>query len=163
MEKESPEELEEESEDPPERMTTAEERREQLSLETVPVSAVCVRFSGTPPPYSARLTPAERGNPNEQNELANQPIYTGSTELGTSKKLKLLFNHVFSFCFMLFAHIGVLRSVEGVHEKKDQNKKQSMSLLVDKDGFVGQGVARRSTFSPPRCSWCQKQAPGCKG
>ena len=39
--KEHPEELEEEAEGPPERIASAEERRERLGLDPVPVSAVC--------------------------------------------------------------------------------------------------------------------------
>ena len=45
-----------------------------LRLDTGPASTVGVRSSGTPPPRSARLTSAGRGNPNEQNEQTNQPI-----------------------------------------------------------------------------------------
>ena len=40
--KEHPEELEEDPKGPPERIASAEERREQLNLGHVPVSAVCV-------------------------------------------------------------------------------------------------------------------------
>ena len=47
--KEHPEEIEEDREGPPERIPSAEERRERLSLVLDPMSAVCVRSSGTPP------------------------------------------------------------------------------------------------------------------
>ena len=57
--KENPEEFEDEPEGPPERLTTAAERRESLHLEPVSESNVCVRSPGTPPPHSARLTSAE--------------------------------------------------------------------------------------------------------
>ena len=71
--KEHPEEFEEEQAGPPERIPTAEERREQLKLDLDPMSSVCVRSSGTPPPHGVRLTPAGRGNPNLQRERTNQP------------------------------------------------------------------------------------------
>ena len=71
--KEHPEEFEDEPDDPPERIATAEERRKALNLEPIPESAVCVRSSGTPPPRGVRLTPAERGNPSLQRERTNQP------------------------------------------------------------------------------------------
>ena len=58
-----PEEFEEEAEGKLERVTTAAERREQLYLDQGPVSVVCVRPSGTPPPHDARLTSAGRGQP----------------------------------------------------------------------------------------------------
>ena len=45
--KEHPEELAEELEGPPERIATAAERREMLSLEYVPVSGVCAVFGNT--------------------------------------------------------------------------------------------------------------------
>ena len=62
--REHPDEFADEPEGPPERMTTAEERRETLNLEPILESAVCVRSSGTPPPRGVRLTSAERGIPN---------------------------------------------------------------------------------------------------
>ena len=62
-----------EADEPPERIATAEERMERLNLEQVPENAVCVRSSGTPPPHGVRLTHAERGNPNSENERTNQP------------------------------------------------------------------------------------------
>ena len=68
-----PQEFEEEREGPPERVESVEERREILHLNSDPVSAVCVRPSGTPPPHSVRLTSAGRGNPSEENERTNQP------------------------------------------------------------------------------------------
>ena len=68
-----PEEYEEESERAPGTIPTAEQRREQLRLDTDLVGVVCVRPSGTPPPHSARLTSAGRGNPNQQEERTNQP------------------------------------------------------------------------------------------
>ena len=52
---------------PPESIQTAEERRQLLNLDLDPRSAVCVRPSGTPPPYGVRLTSTERGNPVPQN------------------------------------------------------------------------------------------------
>ena len=69
-----PEEWEEEAEGQPERMPTAEERREQLGLDHDPLSAVCVRSSGTPPPRGVRLTSARSGNPITEDEQTNQPI-----------------------------------------------------------------------------------------
>ena len=69
-----PEEFADEPEGPPERIATAEERREMLHIDHVPESAVCARSSGTPPPHGVRLTFAERGNPNSENERTNQPI-----------------------------------------------------------------------------------------
>ena len=66
------EEFEEEHQGAPERIPTFEERRE-LHLDTELVGVVCVRPSGTPPPSSARLTSAGRGNPNRQGERTNQP------------------------------------------------------------------------------------------
>ena len=71
--KKHPEEFEEEPEGPPERIATGAERREMLRPDTDPVSTVGVRSSGTPPPHSARLTSAGRGNPNLQEERTNQP------------------------------------------------------------------------------------------
>ena len=68
-----PDEMIDEPEGPPERIATAEERMERLNLEPDQESAVCVRPSGTPPPHIVRLTPAERGNPNLQEERTNQP------------------------------------------------------------------------------------------
>ena len=58
---------------PPERIVTAAERREMLRLDADPVSTVGVRSWGTPPPHSVRLTSAERGTPNLQDEMTNQP------------------------------------------------------------------------------------------
>ena len=60
--KEHPEGLADETDGPPERMASAEERRELLHLERDPESVVCVRSPGTPPPRSVRLTSAGRGN-----------------------------------------------------------------------------------------------------
>ena len=57
--KEHPEEFEEEQDDPPERIPTADERRELLNVDLVPESAVCVRSPGTPPPHNVRLKPVE--------------------------------------------------------------------------------------------------------
>ena len=71
--KEHPEDCEDGYDGPPERIETAEERREKLHLDQGPESAVCVRSSGTPPPHSVRLTSAERGNPNLQNMRTNLP------------------------------------------------------------------------------------------
>ena len=71
--REHPEEAEEESDGPPARIPSSEERREQLSLVHVYEDAVCVRPSGTPPPHGVRLTPAERGNLNSVKERTNQP------------------------------------------------------------------------------------------
>ena len=71
--KEHPEEFEEEPTGPSERIPTAEERKERLHLDTELVGAVCVRSSGTPPPRGARLTSAERGNPDQLEERTNQP------------------------------------------------------------------------------------------
>ena len=70
--REHPEELEEEAEGPPERVTTAE-RREQLGLDHDPLCAVCVRSSGTPLPHGVRLTSAGRGNPNTEDGRTKQP------------------------------------------------------------------------------------------
>ena len=64
--KEHLEELEEEPEGAPERIASAEERREQLRFDHDRLSAVCVRPSGTPPPRGARLTSATGGNPNTE-------------------------------------------------------------------------------------------------
>ena len=61
-----PEQFEEEPDGAPERIATAEERRERLHKEPVSEGSVCVRPSGTPPPHGARLTSAGRGNPNRQ-------------------------------------------------------------------------------------------------
>ena len=71
--KEHPEEWEEEAEGPPERIASAEERRERLGLDHDRLGAACVRSSGTPPPHGVRLTSAGRGNPNTENERTNQP------------------------------------------------------------------------------------------
>ena len=71
--KNHPEEFEEEPEGPPERIARGAERREMLRPDTDPVSTVGVRSSGTPPPHSARLTSAGRGNPNPEEERTNQP------------------------------------------------------------------------------------------
>ena len=71
--KEHPEDLEEEHEGPPERIETAEERRDCLNLSSDPENAVCVRPSGTPPPHGVRLTSAGRGNPTQHQEQTNQP------------------------------------------------------------------------------------------
>ena len=70
--KEHPEELTEEPEGPPERIPTAEERRERLNLEHVTEGAVCVRSPGTPPPHSVRPTSVARGNPVLREERTNQ-------------------------------------------------------------------------------------------
>ena len=70
--KDHPEEFEGDADGPPERIPTADERRERLRLESDPESAVCVRSSGTPPPHGVRLTPAERGDPNQPNVRTNQ-------------------------------------------------------------------------------------------
>ena len=71
--KEDPEEFAVEQDGPPERIPTAEERRELLSLDHVHEGAVCVRPSGTPPPHGVRLTPAGRENPILPSERTNQP------------------------------------------------------------------------------------------
>ena len=62
-------------EGPPERIPTAEERRELLHLERDPESAVCVRSPGTPPPHSVRLTSAGGVNPRQSTQSGpiNQP------------------------------------------------------------------------------------------
>ena len=73
--REHPEEFADEPEGPPERIATAEERRELLHLDQVSESAVCVRSRGTPPPHGVRLTPAERDDPPFENERTNQPAY----------------------------------------------------------------------------------------
>ena len=70
--KEHPDDFLDEPTDPPERIPSMEERREQLGIGQVPESAVCVRSSGTLPPHSTRLTSAGRGNPNLQEERTNQ-------------------------------------------------------------------------------------------
>ena len=57
--KEHADELDGEPDGPPERIETGEERREHLQLDSDPVSVVCVRSSGTPPPHGVRLTSAE--------------------------------------------------------------------------------------------------------
>ena len=71
--KEHPEEFNNEQVGPPERIPTADERRNSLSLDHVTEGAVCVRSSGTPPPHSVGLTSAERGNPDTHNTRTNQP------------------------------------------------------------------------------------------
>ena len=71
---EHPDELLDEPTDPPERMPTIEERREQLNIGNEFEGAVSVRSPGTPPPHGVRLTPAERGIPNLQRERTNQPF-----------------------------------------------------------------------------------------
>ena len=71
--KEHPEEFEGETEGPPERIATAEERRDRLNLGHAHEGAVCVRSSGTPPPHGVRLTSAARGNPNRHDGWTNQP------------------------------------------------------------------------------------------
>ena len=71
--KEHTEGCENECDGPPERIATAEERRELLHLDQDPECAVCVRSSGTPPPHGVRLTSAGRGNPNQQNVRTTLP------------------------------------------------------------------------------------------
>ena len=71
--KEHADEFDDEAGGPPERIETGEERRERLQLDGDPVSVVCVRPSGTPPPHGARLTSADRGIPNQPEERTNQP------------------------------------------------------------------------------------------
>ena len=71
--KEHPEEFDNEAEGVPERISTAQERRERRNLEPVPEDAVCVRSQGTPPPHGVRLTSAIRGNPILQAARTNQP------------------------------------------------------------------------------------------
>ena len=71
--KEHPEEFCDEQVGPPERILTADERRERLNLDHVTEGAVCVRPSGTPPPHSVRLTSAGRGTPNQHSTRTNQP------------------------------------------------------------------------------------------
>ena len=71
--KEHPEKLND-PEGPPERIATVEERRENLHLDLDPVSAVCVRSSGTSLPQGVRLTSAGRGPPTSENGLINRPI-----------------------------------------------------------------------------------------
>ena len=61
--REHPEEFDVESDDPPERIVTQEERMERLNLEPISENAVCVRSPGTPPPRGVRLTSVGRGNP----------------------------------------------------------------------------------------------------
>ena len=69
---EHPEELEEEPEGPSERMETAEERREHLHLGSDHERVVWP--SGMPPPYSARLMSAERGNSSKENTRTNNQL-----------------------------------------------------------------------------------------
>ena len=57
--KEHPEEFYNEQVGPPERIPTAEERRQHLNLDHVTEGSVCVRSSGTPPPHGVRLTSAK--------------------------------------------------------------------------------------------------------
>ena len=71
--KEHPEDCENEYEGPPERIASAEERREKLHLDQGHESAVCVRSPGTPPPHGVRLTSAGMGTPNLQNVRTNLP------------------------------------------------------------------------------------------
>ena len=61
--KDHPEEFIDESDGPPERMATTEERRKKLHLDHVPKNPMCVRPPDTPPPDGVRLTFAGRGNP----------------------------------------------------------------------------------------------------
>ena len=70
--KERPEEFEEEPTHPQERILTVEERRERLRLDLEPESAVCAA-SGNATSNGVRLTSAERGNPNLQEERTNRP------------------------------------------------------------------------------------------
>ena len=70
--REHPEEFADEAEGLPDRIATAEERREWLHLDQVPESTVCVRSPGTPPPHGVRPTSAEGGNPNS-GKRTNQP------------------------------------------------------------------------------------------
>ena len=72
--KEHPEEFTEEPHDPPERIETISERREQLHIGPDLESVACVRPSGTPPPHSTRLTSAGRGLPILPKARTNQPI-----------------------------------------------------------------------------------------
>ena len=58
--KEHPDGFLDEPTDPPERMPSVEERREQLGIDRDPERAVCVRSPGTPPPHGVRLTCAGR-------------------------------------------------------------------------------------------------------
>ena len=67
------EEFNDEADGPPERILTAEERRQSLNIDHVPESAMCVRPPGTPPPHGVRLTFAGRGNPNQQEARIYQP------------------------------------------------------------------------------------------
>ena len=71
--KEHPDDFLDEPTDPPERMPSVEERREQLGIGQVSESAVCVRSPGTPPPHGVRLTPAGRETPKLLKERTNQP------------------------------------------------------------------------------------------
>ena len=71
--KEHPEDGEDEYDGPPERIATAEERRELLRLDMDTESAVCVRHSGMPSPYGARLTSAGRGKPDFRKRETNRP------------------------------------------------------------------------------------------
>ena len=73
--KEHSEEIDDEAGGPPERIPTAQERREVLHLDEDSVSAVCVRPSGTPPPHSVRLTSAGRGIPTQQFEQTYRPTF----------------------------------------------------------------------------------------
>ena len=70
--KSHPDELAEEPEGPPERMTTANERKERLQLDQEPEGAVCVRSSGTPPLHGVRLTSTGRGK--YPDETMGRPI-----------------------------------------------------------------------------------------
>ena len=61
--REHPEEFDVESDGPPERIVTQEERTERLNLEPIAENAACAPSPGTPPPRGVRLTSVERGNP----------------------------------------------------------------------------------------------------
>ena len=62
------EDFDEEYEGHPERIATAQERRDLLSVDHVPDDAVGVLPSGTPPPHGVRPTPAE-GEPNPEKQV----------------------------------------------------------------------------------------------
>ena len=59
--KEHPEEFADETDGPPERIETTEDRRVLMNLDTDLVGVVCVRSSDMQPPHGVRLMSAERG------------------------------------------------------------------------------------------------------
>ena len=71
--KEHPDGFLDEPTDPPERMLTIEERREQPINDYDPEGVGCVRSLGTALPHVTRPTSAGRGNPNLRKERTNRP------------------------------------------------------------------------------------------